>query len=156
MRRIAVFLFSILVYSANADVTLPKIFGDNMVLQRDRAIIVWGWAAPKEKISIQLGCPIAFTLFQYDRGPSAWKIWLELADAACSRGANLHPLVSGRPFGMLVGLQLANPFSRYPTMLELNQLPFQERYKLLQNESRTWDKTDYRLRNLCSSRFKTR
>ncbi|HEV3249930.1 MAG TPA: sialate O-acetylesterase, partial [Puia sp.] len=32
---------------------LPKIFGDNMVLQRDQPIAVWGWADAKEKISVQ-------------------------------------------------------------------------------------------------------
>ncbi|HVZ98032.1 MAG TPA: sialate O-acetylesterase [Chitinophagaceae bacterium] len=36
-----------------ADVRLPKIFGDNMVLQRNKPIPVWGWASPKEKITIQ-------------------------------------------------------------------------------------------------------
>jgi sialate O-acetylesterase len=32
---------------------LPRIFGDNMVLQRNQPIPVWGWADPGEKIVIQ-------------------------------------------------------------------------------------------------------
>jgi sialate O-acetylesterase len=36
-----------------AEVTLPKIFGDNMVLQRDKPIVVWGWASAQEKITVQ-------------------------------------------------------------------------------------------------------
>lgn len=36
-----------------ADVTLPRIFGDNMVLQRNKSIPVWGWAAANEKITVQ-------------------------------------------------------------------------------------------------------
>src|SRR5213075_2565422 len=36
-----------------ANVTLPKIFGDNMVLQRNKPIPVWGWAAANEKIVVQ-------------------------------------------------------------------------------------------------------
>jgi len=40
-------------YSLYADVTLPKIFSDNMVLQRNKQIPVWGWANPNEKITIQ-------------------------------------------------------------------------------------------------------
>jgi len=36
-----------------ADVTLPRIFGDNMVLQRNKPIPVWGWAAANEKITVQ-------------------------------------------------------------------------------------------------------
>lgn len=35
-----------------ANVTLPKIFGDNMVLQRNKAIPVWGWADANEKITV--------------------------------------------------------------------------------------------------------
>ena len=40
-------------YSLNADVTLPKIFSDNMVLQRNKVIPVWGWAKANEKITVQ-------------------------------------------------------------------------------------------------------
>ena len=36
-----------------ADVTLPKIFGDNMVLQRNKPIPLWGWGKPNEKITIR-------------------------------------------------------------------------------------------------------
>jgi sialate O-acetylesterase len=36
-----------------SNITLPKIFGDNMVLQRNRPIPVWGWASANEKITIQ-------------------------------------------------------------------------------------------------------
>lgn len=32
---------------------LPKIFGDNMVLQRDHRIPVWGWAEAREKIIVR-------------------------------------------------------------------------------------------------------
>lgn len=50
-------LFLITVFLASqtilANVTLPKIFGDNMVLQRNKPIPVWGWAAANEKITVQ-------------------------------------------------------------------------------------------------------
>ncbi|HXB43799.1 MAG TPA: sialate O-acetylesterase [Puia sp.] len=36
-----------------ANVRLPKIFSDNMVLQRNQPIPVWGWADAKEKITLQ-------------------------------------------------------------------------------------------------------
>lgn len=36
-----------------ANVQLPRFFSDNMVLQRERLIPVWGWADPKEKIVVQ-------------------------------------------------------------------------------------------------------
>ena len=37
---------------ATADVRLPKIFGDHMVLQRDRPISIWGWAEDGEQVSV--------------------------------------------------------------------------------------------------------
>lgn len=37
-----------------AQVRLPKIFGDNMVLQREQPIAVWGWSSPGEKVTVQL------------------------------------------------------------------------------------------------------
>ncbi len=40
--------------SAHADVTLPAIFSDHMVLQRDMPNTVWGWAAPGEPVTVRL------------------------------------------------------------------------------------------------------
>lgn len=38
---------------SRADVALPKIFGDNMVLQRGTNVPVWGSAAPGEEVSVR-------------------------------------------------------------------------------------------------------
>ncbi len=35
-----------------AAVTLPKVFSDNMVLQRDKPLKIWGWADPQEAVTI--------------------------------------------------------------------------------------------------------
>ncbi|HJT78545.1 MAG TPA: sialate O-acetylesterase, partial [Gemmataceae bacterium] len=37
---------------ARADVRLPKVFSDHMVLQRDAAVPVWGWADPGEEVTV--------------------------------------------------------------------------------------------------------
>jgi hypothetical protein len=37
--------------ASRADVTLPKIIGDHMVLQRGKKAPIWGKAAPGEKVS---------------------------------------------------------------------------------------------------------
>lgn len=51
------YLFSVLALISSvqlfADITLPKIFGDNMVLQRNKPIPIWGWGKPNEKITIR-------------------------------------------------------------------------------------------------------
>jgi sialate O-acetylesterase len=41
--------------SATAQVKLPALVGDNMVLQQNAKVNLWGWASPNEKINIQLG-----------------------------------------------------------------------------------------------------
>ncbi len=50
-------LFSVLIFFAGsfafADVKLPKTFSNNAVLQRDRAVRIWGWADPDEKITVE-------------------------------------------------------------------------------------------------------
>ena len=39
---------------ARADVRLPAIFSDHMVLQRDAIVPVWGWAEPGEKVTVSI------------------------------------------------------------------------------------------------------
>ena len=40
-------------YSFAADVILPKLFADHMVLQRERPVPIWGWASPGDKIAVE-------------------------------------------------------------------------------------------------------
>ncbi|MBP6182126.1 sialate O-acetylesterase [Flavobacterium sp.] len=50
-------LFSLILcakLSLTAQIKLPALVSDNMVLQRNTSINLWGWASPNEKISIQL------------------------------------------------------------------------------------------------------
>jgi sialate O-acetylesterase len=39
---------------AQADVSLPKVFSSHMVLQRDMALPIWGWADPGEEVTVWL------------------------------------------------------------------------------------------------------
>ena len=38
---------------ARADVSLPEIFSDHMVLQADASVPVWGWAGPGEEVTVE-------------------------------------------------------------------------------------------------------
>lgn len=52
LRSIALgFILSAL--SVHATLVVPSIFGDGMVLQRDRAITVWGWAEPGARVAVE-------------------------------------------------------------------------------------------------------
>ena len=44
-----------LVAEVGAQVKLPSIFSDHMVLQRDKPIAVWGWDAPGTEVTVSLG-----------------------------------------------------------------------------------------------------
>lgn len=37
-----------------ADIRMPRIFGDHMVLQQDSQLSIWGWADPGEKVVVTL------------------------------------------------------------------------------------------------------
>ena len=59
--------------AARADVRLPHIFGDHMVLQRESAVPVWGWADPGETVTVSSGLQSA-TATTGDDGK--WKVLL--------------------------------------------------------------------------------
>jgi len=62
------------VIPASADVTLSHVFGRHMVLQRDQALPVWGWAEPDEKVSVQIGDQPAVTATASKTGE--WRVTL--------------------------------------------------------------------------------
>jgi sialate O-acetylesterase len=41
--------------TVHADVRVPRIFSEHMVLQRDKPAQVWGWAEPGERVSVKFG-----------------------------------------------------------------------------------------------------
>lgn len=45
-------VFILLTGTVSAEVKLPRIFGNHMVLQRDKDINLWGWAEPNEQVTI--------------------------------------------------------------------------------------------------------
>lgn len=81
----AIALFFIL-NAALADVRLPGIFGDNMVLQRDRPVMIWGWSDPGERITVRLDQQTKKIRAGKD---GKWKL-------------SLDPMPAGGPFQMTV------------------------------------------------------
>ncbi|MFT6795275.1 MAG: sialate O-acetylesterase, partial [Maribacter sp.] len=55
--KIKLFLLSIFsfIQISYADISLPQIFGDNMVLQRESEVYLYGWASPNEIFTITTG-----------------------------------------------------------------------------------------------------
>ncbi len=65
--------------AAVADVRLPRVFGDHMVVQRDVALPIWGWADAGEAVTVRLGTgPVAKTVADAN---GQWRVDLSPAPA---------------------------------------------------------------------------
>jgi len=54
MRKLSVLVLGVMFISnANADLSMSKIFSDNMVLQCEISVAVWGKATPNEKVTVE-------------------------------------------------------------------------------------------------------
>ena len=53
MKKSILFLFWMVGLMANANVRMPMLFADGMVLQRNKPIPVWGWADANEKVEVR-------------------------------------------------------------------------------------------------------
>ena len=53
MKTFYFMLFSLFTASSVAEVSLPAVFSNNMVLQRNAEVKIWGWAKPGEEIKIR-------------------------------------------------------------------------------------------------------
>ena len=63
---------------ARAEIRLPHVFGDHMVLQREKPLVIWGWGTPNETVTVQLGSTTQTTQAN-DRGE--WKVILPAMNA---------------------------------------------------------------------------
>ena len=68
---------------------MAGIFGDNMVLQRDRELTLWGWADPGEAVTVKLG---ALTAQSAANSKGEWKVKLPAQPA----GGPHTVMVSGK------------------------------------------------------------
>ncbi len=69
-----------------ANVKLPVLLSDGMVLQRDTKLIIWGWASPGEKVQVKFNKKTVSTVTDSDGN---WKI-------------SLPPMKAGGPYSMKV------------------------------------------------------
>ena len=94
MKRLALFLIVYLLFSTQtlvySEVTLPRVIGSNMVLQRDIQVPIWGWASAGEEVTIVLSAeaeaaePVATTTV--------------VADAEGNWQITLPPIAAGGPY----------------------------------------------------------
>ncbi|UFH56899.1 sialate O-acetylesterase [Spirosoma sp. KNUC1025] len=81
-----VFIYLLAIQSAFAEVRLPNVFGSHMVLQRRKAVPVWGWADAGEKVSVTFNSQTKIVKAGKD---GKWRVTLD-------------PMEAGGPYQMLV------------------------------------------------------
>lgn len=79
------------------------------------------------RLSAETGQPVTFAMLQVPPAPDLWKEQMDATLAAVEEGAQLHPQVAGRPFGVLIGFETGHPFMLRPTYQALADLPIDER-----------------------------
>ena len=86
MKKSLLFIFLIISILSNANVRMPLIFSDGMVLQRDKQIPIWGFADPNESVEIHFNKQIKKT--QADKN-GKWTV-------------NLSAEKAGGPFELII------------------------------------------------------
>ena len=81
--------------TAGAQVRLPQVFGDHMVLQRDQPLPIWGWAQPRERVTVRLAGQEVRTRAGQD---GRWRVDL----APLPAGGPHELVVSGRRDALLL------------------------------------------------------
>ncbi len=79
------------------------------------------------RLSAKTGQPVSFAMLQVSSAPDLWKDILQASIDASGEGANIHPQVAGRPFGVLVGWETGHPFLLRPSYRAIADLPLTER-----------------------------
>lgn len=84
MKRLTSWTLAVLVWIAaaavaQADVRLPAVIGDHMVLQQDKPLPIWGWADPGEQVTVTLGTSKASAEAD-QRG--AWRVTMAPVEAS--------------------------------------------------------------------------
>ncbi|MGA2172103.1 MAG: sialate O-acetylesterase [Sedimentisphaerales bacterium] len=89
-KQTVIFLAVVLVLSgvASADIRLPSVIGDNMVLQQGMQVPIWGWADPCERIVIKFGI--------------SSRAWSGEADANGKWMVKIEPGKTGGPYEMTI------------------------------------------------------
>lgn len=80
-------LFLITCKAAQAQLRLPKLISDGMVLQRDTPLRIWGWAAPSERITVRFNNRTYKTVTEAN---GEWQV-------------KLPSMTAGGPFTMEIG-----------------------------------------------------
>ena len=79
------------------------------------------------RVAADTGLTATFIAIQERQAPDQWRRRMDGAAVWRDKGANVVPLIAGRPFGVLFGWDVRHPFRLRPSYEALAQLPLRER-----------------------------
>jgi len=85
-----VLMLTLMASTAQANVRLPAVISNNMVLQKEIPLPIWGWADPGEAVTVTLGDDVATAKAD---GRGQWKVTLQAIKVA---GGPLEMTVKGK------------------------------------------------------------
>ena len=85
------------------------------------------------RMAAETGLTATFIVLQHDQDPDRWRREMDTARHWREQGANVVPLVAGRPFGVLLGWDVRHPFRLRPSYEAIADLPVAERLVALRD-----------------------
>ncbi len=83
------------------------------------------------RLAEEIGRPVTWLMLQNLVEPDGWREFLELSREVQAKGHQVIPQVAGRPFGVLLGLQIRHRFLELPSFAPLLDLPLGARAKAM-------------------------
>lgn len=78
---LVIILFTLFTVSSSAKIILPSVFSDNMVLQQNSEVAIWGWSNPGETLKIVAGWNSKDTVKVKADNLSKWKTFIKTGKA---------------------------------------------------------------------------
>ena len=85
------------------------------------------------RMAAETGLTATFIVLQHGQDPTRWQREMAAAHEWRARGADVVPLVAGRPFGVLLGWQVRHPFRLRPSYEAVDKLAPAERLAALRD-----------------------
>ena len=84
-------------------------------------------------MAMETGLTATFIVLQHTQDPRRWRAEMDRAAQWRDKGAKVVPLVAGRPFGVLFGLEVRNPFRLRPSYEAIAHLPVADRIRAMRD-----------------------
>jgi N-acyl-D-amino-acid deacylase len=103
-----------------------EVAGAGIVPEDDPALVATelDWIG---RMASETGLTATYIILQHHGDPDRWRAEMDQARRWRQQGAQVAPLVAGRPFGVLLGWDVRHPFRGRPTYEALDRLPLDQR-----------------------------